>query len=303
MMNIPLFDCHCDTGARAREHGEKLRRNRMQLDLERLSHYSPAGQVFAVCAADDAEPVKFADVSIAFFLEQIKENSDIVKLCLNFRDILSAEKEGKIAAMLSIEGAEQISDIDAAYRQGVRIVHMTWNHDNALCGAAMDSGAGLTQEGKRFVMRAQQLGIMLDMSHISERGFWDTLSISTRPVIAGHSNAKAVCNVTRNLTDAQFTALVKQGGGAGINLYPEFLGLGCDIDAVFAHIEHFISLGGEKSVFLGCDLDGIEQMPKGISGVQDLGRIYEALLRHNYPERLARDIFRNNILRVMEKVL
>lgn len=303
MMNIPLFDCHCDTAAHAREHGEKLRRNRMQLDLERLSHYSPAGQVFAVCAADDAEPVKFADVSIAFFLEQIKENSDIVKLCLNFRDILSAEKEGKIAALLSIEGAEQISDIDEAYGQGVRIVHMTWNHDNALCGAAMDSGAGLTQEGKSFVLRAQQLGIMLDMSHVSECGFWDTLSISTRPVIAGHSNARAVCNVTRNLTDAQFTALVKQGGGAGINLYPEFLGLGCDIDAVFAHIEHFISLGGEKSVFLGCDLDGIEQMPKGISGVQDLGRIYEALLRHNYPERLARDIFRNNILRVMEKVL
>lgn len=303
MMNIPLFDCHCDTGAHAREHGEKLRRNRMQLDLERLSHYSPAGQVFAVCAADDAAPVKFADVSIAFFLEQIKENSDIVKLCLNFRDILSAEKEGKIAALLSIEGAEQISDIDEAYGQGVRIVHMTWNHDNALCGAAMDSGAGLTQEGKSFVLRAQQLGIMLDMSHVSERGFWDTLSISTRPVIAGHSNAKAVCNVTRNLTDAQFTALVKQGGGAGINLYPEFLGLGRDIDAVFAHIEHFMSLGGERAVFLGCDLDGIEQMPKGISGVQDLGRIYEALLRHNYPERLARDIFRNNILRVMEKAL
>ena len=303
MMNIPLFDCHCDTAAHAREHGEKLRRNRMQLDLVRLSHYSPAGQVFAVCAADDAEPVKFADVSIAFFLEQIKENSDIVKLCLNFRDILSAEKEGKIAALLSIEGAEQISDIDEAYGQGVRIVHMTWNHDNALCGAAMDSGAGLTHEGKSFVLRAQQLGIMLDMSHVSERGFWDTLSISTRPVIAGHSNAKAVCNVTRNLTDAQFTALVKQGGGAGINLYPEFLGLGRDIDAVFAHIEHFMSLGGERAVFLGCDLDGIEQMPKDISGVQDLGRIYEALLRHNYPERLARDIFRNNILRVMEKAL
>ena len=302
-MNIPLFDCHCDTGAHAREHGEKLRRNRMQLDLERLSHYSPAGQVFAVCAADDAAPVKFADVSIAFFLEQIKENSDIVKLCLNFRDILSAEKEGKIAALLSIEGAEQISDIDEAYGQGVRIVHMTWNHDNALCGAAMDSGAGLTQEGKSFVLRAQQLGIMLDMSHVSERGFWDTLSISTRPVIAGHSNAKAVCNVTRNLTDAQFTALVKQGGGAGINLYQEFLGLGRDIDAVFAHIEHFMSLGGERAVFLGCDLDGIEQMPKGISGVQDLGRIYEALLRHNYPERLARDLFRNNIRRVMEKAL
>lgn len=303
MMNIPLFDCHCDTATHAREHGELLRQNSMQLDLERLSQYSPAGQVFAVCAVDDPEPVKFADVSIAYFLEQIKENSDIAKLCLNSQDIITAEKEGRIAALLSIEGAEQIADIDAAYRQGVRIVHMTWNHDNALCGAAMDSGTGLTQEGKRFVTRAQQLGIMLDMSHISERGFWDTLGISTRPVIAGHSNAKTVCDVPRNLTDAQFTALVKQGGGAGINLCPEFLGLGRDIDAVFAHIEHFMSLGGEKAVFLGCDLDGIEQTPRGINGVQDLGMIYEALLRHNYTERLAQDIFRYNILRIMEKAL
>ena len=302
-MSIPLFDCHCDTAAHARERGEMMRQNSMQLDLERLSQYSPAGQVFAVCAVDDPEPVKFADRSIAYFLEQIKENSDMVKLCLNFQDILSAEKEGRIAALLSIEGAEQILDIDSAYSQGVRIVHITWNHDNLLCGAAMASGSGLTKAGKAFVLRAQELGIMLDMSHVSESGFWDILSISTRPVIAGHSNAKAVCNVTRNLTDEQFTALARQGGGAGINLYPEFLGLGRDIDAVFAHIEHFMALGGEKAVFLGCDLDGIEQMPKGISGVQDLDMIYETLLRHNYTEQLAQDIFRNNILRVMERSL
>lgn len=303
MMSIPIFDCHCDTATHARERGELLRRNSMQLDLERLSQYSPAGQVFAVCAVDDLEPVKFADISIAYFLEQIKENSDMVKLCLNFRDIISAESEGKIAALLSIEGAEQIADIDAAYGLGVRIVHMTWNHDNALCGAAMDSGSGLTHKGKAFVLRAQELGIMLDMAHVSERGFWDTLSISTRPVIAGHSNAKAICDVPRNLTDCQFTALARQGGGAGINLYPEFLGRGRDIDAVFAHIEHFMALGGEKAVFLGCDLDGIEQTPSGINGVQDLGRIYETLLRHNYTEQLAQDIFRNNILRIMERSL
>ncbi len=303
MMSIPLFDCHCDTATHARERGELLRKNSMHLDLERLSMYSPAGQVFAICAVNDPEPVKFADAAITFFHEQIKENSDIVKLCLNFRDITDAETEGKTAALLSIEGAEQIANIDAAFAQGVRIVHMTWNHDNSLCGAAMDGGTGLTDQGRRFVMRAQELGIMLDMSHISERGFWDTLEISRRPVIAGHSNSKALRSVPRNLSDEQFTALVKQGGGAGINLYPEFLGLGCDIDAVFAHIEHFLSLGGEAAVFLGCDLDGIEQPPRGIRGVQDLGRIYEALLRHNYPEQLARDIFRNNILRIMEKAL
>ena len=167
----------------------------------------------------------------------------------------------------------------------------------------MDGGTGLTNKGRQFVMRAQELRIMLDMSHISERGFWDTLEISTRPVIAGHSNSKAVCNVPRNLSNEQFAALVRRGGGAGINLYPEFLGLGRDIDAVFAHIDHFMSLGGERSVFLGCDLDGIEETPRGISGVQDLGKIYETLLRHNYSEQLVCDIFRNNILKVMEKAL
>lgn len=303
MMSIPLFDCHCDTATHALENGEILRRNKMHLDLERLAAYAPAGQVFAICAVDDPDPVAFADRSIAFFLRQIGKNSDIAKLCLNFQDIVTAESDGKIAALLSIEGAEQIEDIDSAYARGVRIAHLTWNHDNLLCGAAMDGGTGLTNKGRQFVMRAQELGIMLDMSHISERGFWDTLEISTRPVIAGHSNSKAVCNVPRNLSDEQFLALVRQGGGAGINLYPKFLGLGRNIDAVFAHIEHFMSLGGEKSVFLGCDLDGIEEMPRGISGVQDLGRIYETLLRHNYSEQLVCDIFRNNILKVMEKAL
>lgn len=303
MMTIPLFDCHCDTATHARERREKLRQNRMHLDLERMMRYSPAGQVFAICAVDDPAPVKFADEAIAFFLEQIKENSDIVKLCLNFQDIAKAETEGKIAALLSIEGAEQITDADSAYARGVRIVHLTWNHDNALCGAAMDSGSGLTTAGRRFVSRSQELGIMLDMSHISERGFWDTLEISTRPVIAGHSNAKALCDVPRNLTDEQFSALIRIGGGAGINLYPEFLGLGRNIDAIFAHVEHFMSLGGERSVFLGCDLDGIEETPHGINGVQDLGKIYEELLRHNYPEQLVQDIFRNNIMKIMEKAL
>ena len=95
-------------------------------------------KVFAICAVDDPDPVAFADRSIAFFLRQIEENSDIAKLCLNFQDIVAAENDGKIAALISIEGAEQISDIDSAYDHGVRIVHLTWNHDNLLCGAAMD---------------------------------------------------------------------------------------------------------------------------------------------------------------------
>ena len=303
MMSIPIFDCHCDTSVHAHECGHELRRNDMQLDIERLSMYSPAGQVFAICAVDEPDPVGFAEREIRFFKEQLRKNADAVKLCLSFSDIQDAVRQGLIAALLSIEGAEQIADIDKAYADGVRIVHLTWNYDNALCGAAMASGSGLTEKGEAFVRRCQELGIMLDMSHISERGFWDVLEVSKNPVIAGHSNSKALCDVPRNLSDEQFTALVRQGGGAGINLYPEFLGMGCNLDAVCAHIEQFMSLGGEKSVFLGCDLDGIEETPRGINGVDDLGKIYELLLRHNYPEELVRDIFRNNIMSVLERAL
>ena len=302
-MSIPLFDCHCDTAVRVWLTGRSLRENSLHLDLMRLKKFSPAAQVFAVCTETLDEPQEKASAVIRYFKEQIKMNSDIVKLCLNSHDIVSTMAGGKIAALLSVEGAEQIDDIEMAYALGVRVVHITWNFDNGLCGSVMGSGAGLSEKGRCFVKKAQELGVLLDTSHISQQGFWEVLEISRKPVIAGHSNTRALCPVPRNLSDEQFIALKNQGGGAGINLYPEFLGLGRDIDAVFAHIEHFMALGGEKAVFLGCDLDGIDEMPKGIHGVEDLGKIYEVLLRHNYPESLVRDVFINNIMNIMERVL
>ena len=174
-------------------------------------------------------------------------------------------------------------------------MHLTWNEDNVLCGAAMASGNGLTERGREFVRAAQRMGVVLDMSHLSERGFWDVLEIAEKPVLAGHSNAAALCPHPRNLTDAQFTALVKSGGAAGLNYYPEFLGLGRDLAAIVAHAEHWLSLGGEKTVCLGGDLDGIEAPPKGMSGVESAGELYNAMLRKNWSEDLVRDIFYNNL--------
>ena len=235
--------------------------------------------------------------------QEIEENSDIVMLCLNFHDIKKAAESGKVAVFISIEGCEQISSLESAYQDGVRVLHPTWNFDNELCGAAMGSGKGLTEKGRAFVKKAQHMGFALDMSHISERGFWDTLEVCEKPVITGHSNAKALCNVPRNLTDEQFNALVLIGGGAGINLYPEFLGLGKDINALIAHIEHFLSLGGERSVFLGCDFDGIDSTPTGLDGVQKLDKLYNELLNRNYPEALVRALFWDNLYDIMEKML
>lgn len=300
---IPLFDCHCDTISRVIAEGGSLRKNGFHTDLERLHKFAPCAQVFAVCAETLDRPVEKADAMLRRLSQEIEENSDIVMLCLNFHDIKKAAESGKVAVFISIEGCEQISSLESAYQDGVRVLHPTWNFDNELCGAAMGSGKGLTEKGRAFVKKAQHMGFALDMSHISERGFWDTLEACEKPVIAGHSNARAICNVPRNLTDEQFNALVDVGGGAGINLYPEFLGLGKDINAVIAHIEHFLSLGGERSVFLGCDFDGIDSTPTGLDGVQKLDKLYNELLNRNYPEALVRALFWDNLYDIMEKML
>lgn len=302
-MSIPYFDAHCDTIVEADLSEKGLLQNSGHLDLERLSRFSPCAQVFAICTAFLENAQNDARIYIERFHAEIAKNSDIICHCLNRADIDTAIKDGKIAALLSIEGAEQVTSPEKAYNDGVRIIHPTWNNDNALSGSAAGSGSGLTEHGKKYVHRCQAMGILLDMSHISERGFWDVLEIAEKPVIAGHSNSKALCNVPRNLTDEQFSALEKIGGGAGINLYPEFLGLGRDIAAVVAHIEHFLSLGGEKAVFLGCDFDGIEITPKGIYGVEDMEKLYNELLRRNYSEALVRDIFWNNLYEIIGRAL
>ena len=312
-MSIPYFDAHCDTITR----GEPLRRNGCHLDLERLCAYSPCAQVFAIWIAPSQKPRlgrKYAaapreyDKYLAALLREFQENSDIISHCRNAADAKKAADEGKIAAFVSIEGADMlkcsIDRLRIAHFLGARMLHLTWNDDNALAGAAMgEDKYGLTMLGKRFVKVAQKLGMLLDMSHISDDAFSDVMALAKRPVVAGHSNSRALCPHPRNITDEQFAALVKTGGGAGINLCRDFLGLGMDIDAVLAHMEHFLALGGEKAVFLGGDLDGISQPPDGIDGVQDMGRVYEAMLRRNWSEELVRDIFYNNFMDILERAL
>ena len=298
---IPYFDAHCDTIV---AWGDILK-NPGHLDAERLSAFSPRAQIFAICCTEDM-PGGYAKY-LPMLKAQIEGREDIT-LCRSAEDVRAAGEGGKLAALIAVEGAEHIGcsidGLKAAYDAGVRSVNITWNFDNALCGSAVGSGTGLTERGREFVRAAQEAGVILDMSHLSERGFWDVLEEAEKPVYASHSDSLALAaGVKRNLSDDQFRALIKCGGGAGINLCPDFLGLGRDMDAVCAHIERYLELGGEKAVFLGTDFDGIEETPKGISGVSDMPELYEALLRRNYPEDLVRDIFYYNLLEILERAL
>ena len=306
-MTNPYFDAHCDTPVPVHFLNGKLYQNSFHLDLKRLSTYAPCAQVFAVCVNHGTDMVQQTENVIRTFLCELDENCDTVQLCLSAEDVAAANDSGKIAALLSVEGADRLGDsIDGLrrfYELGVRIVHITWNDETSLCGTALGSGKGLTEKGREFVSAAQHMGVVLDMSHISEQGFWDVLEIAEKPVLAGHSNALSICPFPRNLSDAQFSALVRTGGVAGLNFCCDFLDLTRDVEAIVAHAEHWLGLGGEKAVCLGTDFDGISELPGGITGVESLGELYNAMLARNWSESLVQDIFYRNLFGFFHRAL
>ncbi|MDO4750050.1 MAG: membrane dipeptidase [Eubacteriales bacterium] len=303
METIPYFDAHCDTITKFRP----LRKNSCQVDLERLSGHRPSAQIFSVWAPDFLANGWYTMPVLKHLRRELKRNEDLVCLCVSAQEARQAAEAGRVAAFLSVEGAELLdcsaARLHAAYDLGVRMVNITWNRDNVLAGAAMDGEGGLTPRGRAFVRGCQQLGIAVDVSHLSDTGFWDVMRVAERPVLASHSNARALCGHKRNLTDAQFRAIIHNGGVAGINLYPEFLGRGRDVEAAADHMEYFLSLGGRKNICLGCDFDGVDELPAGIRGVQDVDLLYTVMRSRGWSPAILEDIFYNNLLRFLEEAL
>ena len=318
---LPYFDAHCDTITAALASGQGLRENALHLDLARLGTYAPAAQIFAVFIrppeqdlaagydVPDCPPERLIPLcreTLSALNRELAENGDLVQLCRSGGDARAAAKAGRIAAFIALEGAELLGCdetlLPEAYAAGVRLVNLTWNYPNALAGSNQ-AGGGLTERGRRFLRALEALGMAADLSHCSDAAFFDCLECARKPPLAGHSNARALCPHPRNLTDGMFTALAAAGGVAGLNLCPDFLGDDPDVYTAAAHLEHFLALGGEKAVCLGTDFDGIPGTPRGLSGVQDMSALYELLLRRNHPESLVRDIFYNNLLRYLDRVL
>ena len=311
-MPIPLFDGHCDTLSRLLDRPEEqLSTARGQWNLDRGSAFAPRVQFFAAFA-DSAQPNarERAAAQIALLHRTCQQHSDRLTLCTTAKQAEIAAQQGKAAAFLSVEGGElldcSMEQLRWAYSKGVRAVNLTWNHANALSGSHCDHPErGLSAQGKHFVREMHRLGMLVDLSHLSERGFWDTLALDTKPVFASHSNSQSVFFHTRNLTDAQFTAIMEYHGVVGLNAYAGFLsgeGREATQDDLLRHLERFLSLGGEKAVALGGDWDGCDRLPQGWTGVWDWGGFYETLLRRNYSEALVRDLFYHNLMRTVNAV-
>ena len=322
---MKLFDLHCDTLYECCEAGKHLRENDLHINraaAQRYSHYAQFFALFCGTRAPTAELAKGrdclldlpADRRLARMLEtaqhEFAANEDWLMFCRNATDFDAAADAGKAAAFLSIEGAELLPDrpdaLDLAYDAGVRLITLTWNYRSRYgCAAVIDQAEGLTEAGKQLVRGCAERGILVDVSHLSEQGFWDVCETIDGPFVATHSDARALCRHPRNLTDRQFAEIARRGGLVGVNLYTPFLVRQSDsvIDDVIDHIERFIGMYGEKTVALGCDFDGCDQLPAGIDGLGDLYRLADRMLALGYTERAVDGLFYDNAAAFVRKML
>ncbi len=308
MQNLPLFDLHCDTLYEAIKQNVNLTENKLHLDFTRLKKYTPFCQILAVWSdskIDENTAYK------KFFEARKKLNDELlfanvsgipVRLVTDTHGITNASIDKENAVFLAVEGGKLICDdisrLNALYACGVRFLTLVWN-DPCLIGGVNGDDEGLTDFGVSVVERCFSLGIIPDLSHASDKMCDEVIALAeenSKVCIATHSNSRSVCNHSRNLTDERFCRIIKLGGIVGISLAPMHLTKNevCTVNDIVRHIEHYMSLGGEDTVCLGCDLDGVESLPEGISGVSDLEKIADALGRINYTDKQVKKIFYAN---------
>ncbi|MBQ1231541.1 MAG: membrane dipeptidase [Clostridia bacterium] len=276
------FDLHCDTPYEIHKKCLPFKNGDCAVNKDKGEIFDKWCTLCAVWVPDDEkEPQKrFLDVSKNF-----KAQTDIFE---NREDLTK-----DTCFMLTLEGGspiKNVSDVDMLYSHGVRVVTLTWNGKNKIAGGA-NTKAPLTSFGKKVIKRMNELGMVIDLSHINDVSFFDALSLSNR-VVATHSCCRSIANVPRNLTDEQIKAIIDKKGIIGICLYPRFLGGDNVFEAFSRHFSHILSLGGEDAVAIGSDFDGA-LMAKELDSVDKIPKLYKYLSK-NYDKQLLDKLFYDN---------
>ena len=312
-MNFPVFDFHCDTAlvllGDDRNQAGSLRKNSGHIDLERAGKLGGYAQCFACFTTDLPEilkgisPIVLFERELATIQREVDKNSDLISIVYSTEEIEENRAAGKMSAILTLEGTAGIDYnpalLEDLWAIGFRVSSLGWNERNPLTGSNV-TGGGLTDLGREYVKEAQRLGMRVDVSHISDEGFWDIMKITNAPILATHSNSRAVFDHSRNITDDMFRAIRETGGVAGYNTCREFTGEPSDLDTICDHILHFMELDPDgKHIALGGDLDGVDAMPDGFEGVQSYPKLAQKLIARGLTQENVMDIFWNNAIRVM----
>ncbi|MGI6667561.1 MAG: dipeptidase [Bacillota bacterium] len=325
-----VIDGHCDTilslmdrpGRPGYQKRDFFARNeRGHIDLPRLKEGGVTCQVMAVYIEPQYKPTRSARRAMEMldtFYALLDESEDF-RLATCARDIEEAKTLGKTCGLLSIEGGEAVegslSLLRGFYRLGVRAMGLTWNQRNDIADGVGEksAGSGLTDFGVSLVKEMERIGMMVDVSHLSDSSFWAVANIAERPFIASHSNCRALASNRRNLTDEQIEALAKKGGVIGVVFCPGFVDDNRDnvsLKRLCDHIDHIKSVVGVDHIGLGSDFDGYGSPLGGIdapkvvlSDVSEMPKLTEELVSRGYTEEEIKKILGGNWLRVYKEIL
>lgn len=315
-MKVSVFDLHCDTAlallGESRNEAGSLKKNELHIDLERASRLDGYCQCFACFTTpmmqewNKLSPIVVFERELATIQREVDRNQNLISFAYSAGEVEANRAQGKMSAILTIEGPAGFGFdpalLENLHQIGFRISTLGWNEANELTGSNV-TGGGLTDRGREYIREAQRLGMLVDVSHISDEAFWNIMECTQAPIVASHSNSRSLCGHSRNLTDDMFRAICQTGGVAGINQYGEFLGEQPTLDTVCDHIFHFMELDPSgKHIALGGDLDGCETLSQGFEGIQSYPALARRLLERGLEEKTIGDIFWNNALNVLRSV-
>lgn len=303
-----IFDLHCDTLSEIYKCKETIYSNTKAVSIDKFEPFEKKAQIFAVWSdsekSEDETYVSFQH-TVTEFKTQLEQYKEHIELCTSAEDLERTQESGKLAAILAVEDAKllggDLSRLERLYESGVRVLTLGWKGHSCVCGS-YDTDDGLTEFGFDVLKECENLGITVDVSHLSEKGFWDVAGKAQKPFIASHSNSHILCNHRRNITDIQLRTIASAGGICGVSLVGKHLSKRLPdekitdpsetIEAVCSHIEHFSSIAPEN-ICLGLDLDGTEPLA-GLESIDKIPMLFEALTNRGMDEKAARNIFYNN---------
>lgn len=308
---MKLIDLHCDTILKCMDEGRNLRENELCIDVGKLRKADSLAQFFAmyVDLAKFERPFDEAVRMIDRFYTEIEENRNEIAFAGSFKDLERNKAKGKISAFLTVEegGATEgkLSNLRILYRLGVRLMTLTWNYPNCIGypnfqGTHKDKG--LTAFGEEVVAEMNRLGMIIDVSHLSDQGFYDVARLSAKPFIASHSDARSVTNNFRNLTDDMLRLLAEKGGVTGINFESNFLGNGGKVEDIVSHIKHMRKVAGIEVIAIGTDFDGTSHRTE-LRDIGEMDILFEALKKEGFSGSEMDKIRYKNALRVIKDIL
>ncbi len=284
------IDLHCDTVSRAYKEGKSLFDGDLQINALKAKNIEKYEQCFALWLSDELR----GEAAFSLCLKMLNYYENQMKPIIDIGTNISAH--------LSIENAislgGNLDNIACFKSKGVEIMSLTWNGENELASGVY-AKSGLKPLGRDAVREAENCGMIIDVSHLNEKGFRDMCKIASKPFIATHSNCYDICPHKRNLKKWQVKEIIDRGGIIGLNFYPTFLGRGSVFERIRDNIEYIISLGGEDCIAFGSDFDGAEMSPD-LDGIDKVADLYSYLLSCGFGEELLDKIFYSNAEKVRE---